>query len=135
MLRPGEMARMQGAQEAAMADTCVHLVYGATRDPLTGQTVAGYSDGETYACGLSFATGTSSPAMRSAEPAIGEESVETTWLLRLPLAALGVVRPVDGYRITHRFGQALAAPMVLEQVGQPFAGPSGVAVRVRELVL
>lgn len=135
MLRPGEMARMQGAQEAAMADSCVHLVYGATRDPLTGQTVAGYSDGATYACGLSFATGTSSPAMRTAEPAIGEESVETAWLLRLPLAALGAVRPTDRYRITHRFGAALATPLVVEQVGQPFAGPSGVAVRVRELQL
>ncbi|HQV46349.1 MAG TPA: hypothetical protein PK478_10105, partial [Nitrospira sp.] len=53
--------------------------------------------------------------------------------LRLPLDMAARARPLSQYRITTAFGATAEKPLVLEQVSEPAAGPSGIVVWARNV--
>jgi hypothetical protein len=57
-----------------------------------------------------------------------EGSFVAHYRMRLPHSMAGTARPLSRYRVTTAFGATADRPLVLEQVSEPAAGPSGVVV-------
>ena len=53
--------------------------------------------------------------------------------LRLPLSMAATARPLSQYRVTTAFGATAEKPLLLEQVSEPAAGPSGLIVWARNV--
>jgi hypothetical protein len=53
--------------------------------------------------------------------------------VRLPLSMAERARPLSRYTVTTAFGATAERPLVLEQVSEPAAGPSGVVVWARNV--
>jgi hypothetical protein len=53
--------------------------------------------------------------------------------VRLPLSMADRARPLSRYTVTTAFGATAERPLVLEQVSEPAAGPSGVVVWARNV--
>lgn len=114
-----ELNAMQATQVAAMQDRAVLEVRSAgTSDYGYGHS---YQDGATTVCGLHMSP--SREVMEAGQVAMPDAR------LRLPLGT--ALANVDRVRVTHRFGVALATPLVYDVIGLPERGPSGLQLNLR----
>jgi hypothetical protein len=119
-----EMRWMQRIQEGAMQDTCIVMDYSqGDLDDYGNVSNPEYTDSEPTRCGLDPQSQT--------EVMDGTQVIVSDAALRLPLNT--AIDNLDRVRITHRFGSALATPIIYEVIGQPAQGPSGIVVQLRSV--
>jgi hypothetical protein len=121
VLQTGELTRLRSAQQAAMMDTVVRLVY---REPAVneyGMAIGEWADDAELACGYD------GKAIK--EVMVGTQVVLTDARLRLPIGTTLDNR--DRFRVTNRFGEILANPPTYEILGEPRQGPSGLLLDLR----
>lgn len=124
---PGELTGMQGTQESAMQHRALFRPWEPVQDEASGQMVnaAEFGDDEII-CGVDYS-------------AKGQlvDTTEGTYVahyrVRLPLDWAGRARPLSQYRVTQAYGAMPERPLLLEQVSEPAAGPSGVVVWARNV--
>ena len=122
----GELALMQGTQESAMQHRALWTPWRPTQDADSGQMVNTAEPGGSTICGVDY----------SAQGQLVENSEGTFvahYRVRLPLVMAATARPLTQYRITTAFGAMAERPLVLEQVSEPAAGPSGIVVWARNV--
>lgn len=122
----GELAGMQATAEQSMMDTCVIQTWSSTTDDDWGQREETWTDGSAIACGFNPRGGREVPGP-SSEPLLTDATV------RLPIDT--TVGRNDRVKITHRFGVALAVPLVFDVVQEPRRGPSGLQLDLRRVEL
>lgn len=123
----GELAEMQRTQESAMQHRAYFTPWSPTQDTDSGQ--------------MENAAVEETPAIRLGVDysAKGQliENTEGTFVahyrLRLPIDMAAAARPLSRYRVTTAFGATAEKPLVLEQVSEPAAGPSGLVVWARNV--
>jgi len=117
-----EIDRLQNAQEAAMQDLCVRLVYSADADDY-GNPAPTYSTGANVAlaCGLEHV----SPAEVQSTGAVPVIDAR----LRLPVDT--VLDERDRIRVTYRYGEAMTSPQDFEIIGPVRRGPSGLVLDLK----
>ena len=118
-----ELSAMRQTQTSAMMDTCVVLIHGSGAIDAYGNPSAGYSEGSPVRCG--YHPGSSREVQQ------GNETVLVDATLRLPVGT--VINSRDRVRLTHRFGEVLATPLLFDVMGQPAQGPSGLLVNLRRV--
>lgn len=121
VLQTGELTRLRSAQEAAMMDTAVRLVYRETGKDEYGMAIKGWAEDAELACGYD--------AKAIKEVMDGTQVVLTDARLRLPIGT--VIDNRDRFKITKRFGEILADPPTYEILGEPRQGPSGLLLDLR----
>lgn len=101
MLTAAELQQMQAVQEQSMIDACVIVTTVTTTGAYGGQQVS-TSESKPYPCGLSFNTaqGVSSRRISTGRGPLGAVDA----VLRLPLAAAGVLNATSQIKITRRNG-------------------------------
>jgi SPP1 family predicted phage head-tail adaptor len=114
---------MQGAQEAAMQDTCKIGVYSRTLDTYGGP-VETWTEGSAIACGVEMTTGQEN---RRAD--LTAERIDAT--VRLPIGTS--IKATDRVKVTHRFG-ADTTDITYDVVGEIRRGPSGLQVDLQEIL-
>ena len=122
----GELAAMQATQESAMQHRALWTPWRPAQDADSGQMINAADPGGYTICGIDYS-------------AKGQliENTEGTFVahyrVRLPIDMAATARPMTQYRITTAFGATAEKPLVLEQVSEPAAGPSGVVVWARNV--
>lgn len=122
----GELAEMQRTQEGAMQHRALFTPWQPAQDADSGQMVNAADVWGEVRCGVDYS-------------AKGQliENTEGTFVahyrLRLPLDMAARARPLSQYRVTTAFGATAERPLVLEQVSEPAAGPSGIVVWARNV--
>jgi hypothetical protein len=120
-LSSSELARMQAANESAMWDTGHRLIYDGTAKDRYNKPAAKWTEDATdVACGYSA---------KSREVMEGTQVVLTDGSLRLPIATVMV--NTDRWKLTKRYGVALAVPLVFDILGALAPGPLGLVVNLR----
>jgi len=123
----GELAGMQRTQESAMQHMALFTPWEPTQDADSGQMVNAADVWGSVVCGVDY----------SAKGQIIESTEGTIiahYRVRLPLDMAARARPLSRYEVVTAFAAALAArPLVLEQVSEPAAGPSGIVVWARNV--
>lgn len=121
-----ELTSMRAAQTGHMMDTAYLQVYSETFNSFGEPTNGGtWTESATATdCGLD---------MRPGSERHGTTQTVLTYdaTMRLPITATPSVR--DRYRVTARFGEALATPLVFSIVGPIQRGPSGVRLLLRRV--
>lgn len=119
-----ELAWMRTAQTSHMNDTAYLQVYSEAANTF-GEMVPTYTESATATtCGLDMR-----PGSERHDP---EKTVlEYDATMRLPITA--APNPRDRYRVTARFGEALATPLVFEVQSPIQRGPSGIRVLLRKV--
>jgi len=125
-LTTAELAGMQGTAQESMMDTCVIQAWSGEEADDYGQLVETWTDGSPVACGFNPRGGREVPGP-SSEPLLTDATV------RLPLGT--AVDRRDRVTVTHRFGAALAVPLVFDVVQEPRRGPSGLQLDLRRAEL
>lgn len=124
MFASGILARLRSTQLAHMGDTCVRLAYSRTYDDYNAP-VDHWSDaGGSVPCGLDMQPGSE----RSTD-----NLTVVSWDAVLRISISEVWDPKDRVRVTHRFGEALAVPLVYGLVAPPQRGPSALQLRLRKV--
>lgn len=118
-----ELARMQGAQESAMQDTCIVYTYAAGATNALGHAAAGYTAQTAQPCGYK------PNATREAND--GGEVALVDAVLRLAIDA--TIGEHDRVKVTKRFGVTLTDQPLYEVVGIPARGPSGLVVNLQRV--
>lgn len=138
----GQLDAMRRVQRMTLRHRATFLRYDPQTDSCSGQHVNNPYPSMEIACGLDHATGGArASTLATEQPTIGgESSIVHFRTLRLPHEMGGQETAqqavaLSQYVVTHADGQPLARPLVLEQVGGAEAGPSGVVVKVREVLL
>ena len=121
VFQTGELTRLRSAQQAAMMDTTVRLVYRGNTLDAYGMPIKGWAEDEEIACGYD--------AKAIKEVMNGTEVTLTDARLRLPIGTTLDRR--DRFKITKRFGEILASPPTYEILGEPRQGPSGLLLDLR----
>ena len=122
----GELAQMQRTQESAMQHVALFTPWQPDQDAASGQMENAADVWGSTPCGVDY----------SAKGQLIEDSEGTFvahYRLRLPLDMASRARPLSQYRITTAFGATAEKPLVLEQVSEPAAGPSGIVVWARNV--
>jgi hypothetical protein len=122
-----ELAGMRAANEAAMMDSCLVLVYSTDATDDYGIPVPTYTAGEPVPCGLDNLAGRGYRSSR--EVMIDSQVVILDARLRLPVGT--TIKAADRVQITHRFGEALANSVTYDVIGDPMRGPSGLQVNLK----
>lgn len=122
----GELAAMQMTQESAMQHRAVFTPWEPTQDANSGQMVNDAAEEETLICGVDYSA-------RGTEVETTEGIYVAHYRVRLPYDMAARARPLSRYRVTTAFGATAHAPLVLEQVSEPAAGPSGIVVWARNV--
>lgn len=122
-LTSSELAAMRQTQESAMMDTCIVLTHGSGATDAYNTPSDGYSEGSPVRCG--YRPGSTREVQQ------GNETVLVDATLRLSVGT--AINSRDRVRLTHRFGEALATPLLFAVVGQPAQGPSGLVVNLRRV--
>lgn len=120
----GELGRMEDAQEAAMMDTCVRLMYSEGEEDEYGKLAVDFIEDVELDCGFD-------PSARP-EAMDGAEVVMADAVMRLPMGTELDHR--DRLRVTERFGVLVEEPEVFEVIGVAERGPSGLVLRLRRVV-
>lgn len=119
-----ELAGMRTAQDGHMLDTAYLRVYSETQNSF-GEMIGAYAEsGTSTACGLD---------MRPGSERHQDDKTVTTYdaTMRLPITANP--NPRDQYRVSARFGEALATSLIFEVLSPIQRGPSGVRVLLRKV--
>lgn len=104
-------------------DTCVIMSHSAGAANNYGKPADIYVDGAPTACGYK--------PRSTREAQQGNETVIIDAELRLPIGT--AVKAADRVRLTKRYGEALATPLLFSVIGQPAQGPSGLVVNLRRV--
>jgi len=123
MLSATDLTHMRSTQTGHMPDTCVVQAYTQAFNSY-GEDVGTWADGTTYACGLEMHPG-------SERQVQGYTAIVYDAIIRLPITA--DIDPYDRIKITHRFGEALATPLVYSIVAPDQIGPSGLRLMLRKV--
>lgn len=123
MFSLNDLAAMRAAQTAHMMDTCTILVYSQDAQDDRGMPAETWTAGSATSCGLRLQT--------PRELLEGTDVPDVDAVLRLALT--DTVNEHDRVRITHRYGEALAEPLLFEVVGDAKPGPSGQVVALRRV--
>jgi len=119
-----ELATMREAQDGHMLDLCVIQTYSTTANSY-GELITTYTDAATAtACGLDMRPG-------SEQPRQDMTTLEWDATMRLPIAT--VLDAKDRLKVTYRFGELLATPLVYRVEGPIQRGPSGIRVKLRRV--
>lgn len=123
-----ELAGMRLTQESHMSHRAVFYPWRRTQDLDSGQMVNSYvADSET-GCGVRF-----TPQAGTLEGTEG--TVIANYQIRLPIAMLGRATALCRYEIVSAFGELLNPTWMLEQVGPPAPGPSGLLIYARRVAV
>lgn len=124
MFSTDDLTGMRTAQVAHMMDTCVFQACVETGDTFRELVLSWPVDGAEIACGLD---------MKPGSERHGTETTALRWdaTLRLPITAAPDAK--DRVKITKRYGEALAAPLVYDIVGPIQRGPSGIRLLLRRV--
>lgn len=123
----GDLAMMQATQESSMQHRALFTPWQPDQDAASGQMVNAAAVVGEVICGVDYS-------------AKGQliEGTEGTFVarykVRLPLDMAALARPLSRYEIVTSYGAYAARPLVLEQVSEPAAGPSGIVVWARNIV-
>ena len=123
----GELAQMQRTQESAMQHRALFTPWQPVQDADSGQMVNAADVWGSTICGVDY----------SAKGQLIENtegSFVAHYRLRLPHDMAAMARPLSQYRIATAFGYTAERPLVLEQVSEPAAGPSGIVVWARNVL-
>lgn len=127
-LTSSTLASLRASFADTLLDTCVHQTRTETRNSLGEMVPGDWADQQTYRCGLNLnPSPRASREIRGADGTVTESDAE----IRLPLAALGVIGIKDRLKITHRTGEALAAPLYFDVEGEVRPGPLGCVASLR----
>jgi hypothetical protein len=121
VFQTGELTRFRSAQEAAMMDTAVRLVYREIAANEYGMAIKVWSEDEELACGYD--------ATAIKQVMDGAQVILTDARLRLPNGTTLDNR--DRFKVTKRFGEILDDPPTYEILGEPRQGPSGLLIDLR----
>lgn len=125
---PTDLLGMRRTQEAYMSHRARFLPWTPVQDPKSGQMVNTWTaDGETE-CGVHF-----TPQAGVLEGTEG--TVIANYRIRLPIDMLGRATALCRYEIIAAFGETLSPTWMLEQVGPPAPGPSGILVNARRVAV
>lgn len=125
---PAELAGMRAVQELHMSHRAVFYPWRPAQDGASGQMVNEWlAEGETV-CGVRF-----TPQGAVLEGTEG--TVVANYQIRLPLEMQGRAGTLCRYEVVEAFGELLRPPWLLEQVGPPAPGPSGLLVYARRVVV
>jgi hypothetical protein len=118
-----ELLDMRQAQVDHLLDTGL-IQTRLQQEDSYGQSIETFTDGAPGACGLD---------MRPGSERRGTDLTVTTYdaTLRLPITATPTVG--DRYKITHRYGELLASPLVFEIVAPIQRGSSGIRLALRRI--
>lgn len=116
-----ELACMRAQQVSSLFDTCVRMLYSESGRDRYNKPIAAYAAQAAQACGFN--------ATAHREVMDGAQVVISDAVLRLAITA--TVDRRDRFKITHRHGEALAAPPTYEIIGDPARGPSGLVLLLR----
>ena len=119
-----ELAEMREAQDGHLLDLCIIQVFSRTFNGF-GEEVPVYTDAATAtACGLDMRPG-------SEQPRQDMTTLEWDATMRLPIAT--ALDAKDRLKVTYRFGELLATPLVYRVEGPIQRGPSGIRVKLRRV--
>ena len=123
MFTPTELSGMRTAQDLHMMDVYIPQAYSRTINSF-GEAIVTYADGSAAICGLD---------MRPGSERYGRDNtlLEYDATLRLPVTVAPDVK--NRIKITVRFGETLATPLVFEIVGPIQRGPSGIRLLLRRI--
>ena len=116
-----DLTSMRDMQDAHMLDTGLVQAVTVTGDTF-GQQVESWTDGSTIACGLDMRPG-------SERHGTDKTIVEYDATVRLPIETTVDLR--DRFKVTKRFGEALATALVFDIVAPIQRGPSGIRLLLR----
>lgn len=123
---PAELAGMRTVQVGHMSHLALFYPWRPAQDADSGQMVNAWTaDGETR-CGVAF-----TPQGAVLEGTEG--TVIANYKIRLPLGMAGRAETLCRYEIIEAFGELLAQPWMLEQVGPAAPGPSGLLIYARRV--
>ncbi len=123
----GDLAMMQATQESSMQHRALFTPWQPDQDAASGQMVNAAAVVGEVICGVDYS-------------AKGQliEGTEGTFVahykIRLAREMAARARPLSRYEIVTSYGAYAARPLVLEQVSEPAAGPSGIVVWARNIV-
>lgn len=122
-LSTDDLAGMQQTQQDHMMDTCKILAYSETEDESTNRPIRRYTAGDPLACSFD--------ATKQDEVQVEGEVIITDARIRLPIDTELDSR--DLIQMTHRFGTALADPVLetYEIIGNPTQRASALRCFVR----
>ncbi len=124
MLTSADLANLRAAQVLYMLDTGYVQTYARTFNTMNEPVETWTEAATATACGLDMRPG--------AERHQADKTVtEYDATLRLPLTV--TIDAKDRVRITHRFGEALAVPLIFEVSSPVQRGPSGLRVLLRKV--
>lgn len=124
MFTAAELTGQRAAQDLHMMDTCYIQVYSASMNSF-GEPVAVYTEALTStACGLDMRPG-------SERHEADKSTTEWDATIRLPIATSITAR--DRIRVTARFGEALASPIVFSVAAPIQRGPSGIRLQLKRV--
>lgn len=125
---PTDLLGMRRTQEAYMSHRARFLPWTPVQDPKSGQMVNTWvPDGE-IACGVKF-----TPQSGVIEGTEG--TVVGSYQIRLPLSMVSRAETLCRYEVISAYGDLLDPPWLLEQVGPPAPGPSGLLIITRRVVV
>lgn len=106
-----------------MMDTCTILTFSTGAANGYGKPAVSYAEGSPIICGYR--------PRSTREVQQGNETVIIDGELRLPITT--AIKSTDRVRLTKRFGETLATPLLFSVIGQPAQGPSGLVVSLRRV--
>lgn len=109
-----ELSRMRSHAEETFQDTCVIQDYTAGAVDGLNQKAETWPDGSTVSCGLRI--------LKHREVLENSETELIDARIRLPIGTSLDHR--DKIKVTHRFGTALATPLIFRIVGEPVVSHS-----------
>ena len=122
-----ERAALQAAQVNHMPHTAeiLNRLEGSQDD--YGQGVVTWASLGAFPIGLAMTPGR--------EVQVGAETVLVDAKARLPIETRGLITQGDQIKVTHWYGEEEADPTVWQVVGLPGAGPSGVVLMLKRVIL
>lgn len=129
MITAAELATMRATQNSAMDDTCTLRTWAPTIDGY-GDEIEAWTSRTGVACGLDVTGGAGQKEARRADGTVAT----VTAVLRLALADGTPLTAKDSVIVTHRHGEALSPTLTYGIDGPVERGPTGVVVRLVEVV-
>jgi hypothetical protein len=118
-----ELADFRATQESHMMDLVVRQAYSATQNSYNEDVVT-YTDQTAQDCGLDMRPGNERYTQNYT-------AIEYDATMRLPITTTIDAR--DRLKVTKRFGETLATPLVYEIVGPVERGPSGIRLVLKRV--
>ena len=123
LFNAADLAALRATQTTHMFDQCRVLRHSkGARLPLGDRVDVWTADADATPCGYSAS---------SREAQDGDNIVLSDGVMRLPHTV--TLHTPDRLRLTHRFGELLAAHITFEVLGVPMPGPSGLVCKVKRV--